>query len=114
MGVSSRLGTKIVAREKSIGSILWREQKRLWKSCPGLGLQSLWERAVDSEAAANTSVISMRKGVMTVSCSSGGWACELKLKGVELAKRMNEMRPPEKVVEIRFVHEAHNGRKSRK
>lgn len=103
-----------MAREKTIGSILRREQKRLWKTCPGLGLQSLWEQAVGPEVAASTSVISMRKGVMTVSCSSGGWACELKLKGVELARRMNEMRPPEKVIEIRFVHEAHSGRKSRK
>ncbi|MFA5809733.1 MAG: DUF721 domain-containing protein [Thermoleophilia bacterium] len=103
-----------MAREKSIGSILRREQKRLWKSCPGLGLQSLWEQVVGPDVATNTSVISMRKGVMTVSCSSGGWACELKLKGAELAKHMNEMRPPEKVMEIRFVHEAHKGRKSRK
>lgn len=103
-----------MARDKSIGSILRREQKRLWKSCPGLGLQSLWEEAAGPDAAANTSVVSMRGGVMTVSCSSGGWACELRLKGTELAARINETAPPEKVGEIRFIHKAQTSQKSHK
>ena len=33
---------------------------------------------------------------MTVSCQSGGWACELKLAATELTARLNALGPPEK------------------
>ncbi len=99
---------------KSIGSIIRREQKRLWRTSPGLGLQSLWEEAAGADIAANTEVRSFRDGVMTVSCESGGWACELNLAAAELTARLNALGPPEAVAEIRFVHRARGGGKSRK
>jgi hypothetical protein len=43
---------------------------------------------------------------MTVSCSSGTWACELKLSADQLTERVNQLQPPEKVSEIRFIHRA--------
>ncbi len=99
---------------KSIGSIIRSEKKRLWQTSPGLGLQGLWRRAAGDEIAANTEVKSFREGVMTVSCRSGGWACELGLAASELAGRMNALNPPETVREIRFVHRARGTGKSRK
>lgn len=99
---------------KSLGSIVRSEKERLWKTSPGLGLQSLWRQAVGDEIAANTEVRSFRDGVMTVSCKSGGWACELRLAAAELAERMNALEPPEAVSEIRFVHRARGSRNSRK
>lgn len=97
-----------------IGSVIKKERARLWKSSPLLGLQSLWTKAAGREIAANTRVVSLREGIMTVSCESGGWACELRLTADELVRRINETRPPEEVKEIRFVHKAQNGYKSRK
>jgi len=99
---------------KSIGSIIRREQNRLWRTNPGLGLQCLWERAADQEIATSTEVRAFHDGVMTVSCQSGGWACELKLAATELTARLNALGPPEKVREIRFVHQARGTGKSRK
>ncbi len=101
-------------RLKSIGSIVRGEQKRLWRTSPGLGLQSLWERAAGAEIAANTEVRSFHNGVMTVSCKSGGWACELGLNAMELTAELNALNPPEAVTEIRFVHEARGRGKSSK
>lgn len=110
----NRLAFKVSRREKSLGSILRRERDRLWKTCPGLGLQALWEQAAGPEVAGNTTVKAMRDGVMTVSCSSSSWACELSLKNAELIARLNELKPPEEVREIRFFHQAQTGWKSRK
>jgi len=90
------------------------ERERLWRTSPGLCLQSLWEQAAGAEIAANTRVDTFRDGVMTVVCESGGWACELKLSANDLARRLNALDPPERVQEIRFVHQARGGGKSRK
>ena len=103
-----------MSKFKSIGPIVRREQKRLWRTNPGLGLQSLWEEAVGADIAANARVRSFREGVLTVSCETGGWACELGLAAGELAGRMNALNPPEEVKEIRFVHRARGTGKSRK
>lgn len=97
-----------------IGAAIRSERERLWRDCPGLGLQSLWESVAGEDIAANTSVRSLREGVMTVSCLSGGWACELRLMADELVARMNDAGPPEKIVELRFIHRAQLGNKSRK
>ncbi len=99
---------------KQIGAIVSGERRRLWKRSPGLGLQSLWQQVVGADIAANTSIISMRRGIMTVGCSSGGWVCELKLSAKAIARRLNRLEPPEKITEIRFVHQAATSWKSRK
>ena len=99
---------------KSIGSIIRRERKRLWRTSPGLGLQSLWEKVAGADIAAHTEVRSCRDGVMTVSCQTGGWACELQLAAADLTARMNALDPPEPVREIRFVHQARGGGNFRK
>ncbi|MHB1361294.1 MAG: DUF721 domain-containing protein [Thermoleophilia bacterium] len=101
-------------RYKSIGAIVRNEKQRLWKTSPGLGLQSLWTQAVGADISGHTEVRSFREGVMTVSCDTGGWACELGLAAAELAARMNAMNPPEAVTEIRFVHRARGSGNSRK
>jgi predicted nucleic acid-binding Zn ribbon protein len=93
-----------VSEPSPIGAIIQREQKRLWKRCPGLGLQSLWEQAAGAEIAANSQVKSLREGVLTIACSSGAWACELKLHGESLAEKLNRLKPPEEVRKIRFTH----------
>jgi predicted nucleic acid-binding Zn ribbon protein len=103
-----------MSKYKSIGAIIRGERERLWRTSPGLGLQSLWEQAAGADIAASTEVRSFRDGVMTVSCESGGWACELQLTAAELTARLNALRPPEAVKEIRFVHQARGGGKSRK
>lgn len=103
-----------MARYRNIGSIVRKERDRLWRTSPGLCLQSLWEQAAGTEIAASTRVETLREGVMTVSCESGGWACELKLSATELARRLNALDPPEEVREIRFVHQARGKGKSRK
>ncbi|MCL4474072.1 MAG: DUF721 domain-containing protein [Actinobacteria bacterium] len=102
------------SRYKSIGAIIRNEKQRLWKTSPGLGLQSLWTQAAGADIGEHTEVRSFREGVMTVSCDSGGWACELGLAAAELTERMNAMSPPEKVKEIRFVHQARGSENSRK
>lgn len=103
-----------MAEPRLIAGIIKKEQKRLWKSCPGLGLQSLWEQAAGPEIAANASVKSFRNGVMTVSCSSGAWACELRLHGDVLKEKINGLKPPEEIHQIRFVQAGGIGGKSRK
>ncbi|MHB8792971.1 MAG: DciA family protein [Thermoleophilia bacterium] len=103
-----------MARYRNIGSIVRRERDRLWRTSPGLCLQSLWEQAVGVEIAASTRVETFREGVMIVSCESGGWACELKLSAAELTGRLNALDPPEEIKEIRFVHQARGKGKSRK
>lgn len=97
-----------------IGSTIRKEQDRLWRDCPGLGLQSLWESAAGADIAANTRVRSLRDGVMTISCASGGWACELRLVAGDLAARLNNSSPPERIRELRFIHRAQLSNKSRK
>ncbi len=97
-----------------IGAAIRSEKERLWRECPGLGLQSLWEAAAGADIAANTRVQSLRDGVMTVSCESGGWACELRLVADELAARLNASGPPERIEGLRFIHRARLGCKARK
>jgi predicted nucleic acid-binding Zn ribbon protein len=99
---------------KSVGAIVNREKTRIWKTNPGLELQSLWEKVTGPDIARNTSVRSMRRGIMTVGCSSSAWACELKLSGRELVLRINRLKPPEPINEIRFIHQAHARPKTRK
>ncbi|MBI5870870.1 MAG: DUF721 domain-containing protein [Actinobacteria bacterium] len=103
-----------MARYRNIGSIVRRERDRLWRTSPGLCLQSLWEQAAGAEIAASTAVEAFSEGVMVVSCESGGWACELKLSATELTRRLNDLDPPVEVKEIRFVHQARSKGKSRK
>lgn len=99
---------------KNIGPIVRRERERLWRTSPGLCLQGLWEQAAGSEIAASTNVVSFKEGIMVVSCESGGWACELKLSAADLTRQLNALDPPERVREIRFVHQARGTGKSRK
>lgn len=89
---------------RPIGSIIKREQERLFKKCPGLGFAGLWEQAAGPEIAANTSVKSFAGGAMTIDCSSSAWACELRLHSDALIEKINRLKPPEEVVEIRFVY----------
>lgn len=103
-----------MSEPRSIGAIIRREQKRLWKTCPGLGLQSLWEQAAGPEIAAHAAVKSLRGGIMTVRCSSGAWACELGLRADELLENLNRLNPPGEVREIRFAPAVQRGWKSRK
>jgi len=86
--------------------IVGRERDRIWKRSPQLELQSLWGQAVGEQIASQTRVRSLKNGVLTVSCSSGAWACELGLSSGELAGRLNRLSPPEEVRRIRFVHQA--------
>jgi predicted nucleic acid-binding Zn ribbon protein len=97
-----------------LGSLLRDAQNLVWQTNPRLGMASFWEKAAGANIAAHTSVRSFRDGVLTVSCESGGWACELRLAGAELTGRLNRLKPPETVREIRFVHQAQGGWKSRK
>jgi len=99
---------------KNLGSIIRKERDRLWRTSPGLCLQSLWEQAAGAEIAASTEVRSFREGVMTVSGQSGGWACELQLAAADLTARLNQLKPPEAVREIRFIHRAQTRGNSRK
>lgn len=99
---------------RRLGTIIEKERKRLWKTSPGLGLQALWEQAAGQDIARHTSVRSLRDGVVTVSCDSGGWACELRLAAAELAQCLDALGPPAEIREIRFVHQAQGGWKSRK
>lgn len=103
-----------MAKFKNIGSIVRKERERLWRTSPGLCLQSLWEQAAGADIAANTRVDTFRDGVLVVICESGGWACELSLSANDLTMRLNALDPPEKVSEIRFVHRARGSGKSRK
>lgn len=103
-----------MASYRNIGAIVRGERERLWRTSPGLCLQSLWEQAAGEEIASCTSVETFKEGVMVVSCESGGWACELKLSARDLVARLNALKPPEEVREIRFVHQARHGGKSRK
>ncbi len=97
-----------------IGDIVESERQKIWRRSPGLGLQQLWQEAVGDEVAAVTRVRTLRQGVMTVSCASSGWACELSLMAPELTERLNQAGPPEEVREIRFVHQAQERLKYRK
>ena len=103
-----------MSEPKRIGAIVRREQERLWKSCPGLGLQALWQEAAGPDVAAHTSVKSSRDGVVTISCDSGAWACELKLHAEALAAKINALGPPERVRQIRFSTAAAHRWKYRK
>lgn len=86
----------------------------MWRNCPGLGMQDLWAHVVGVDIAGNTRVVTLREGVLTISCSSGGWACELGLAAAELKGRLNAASPPQNIREIRFIHQAQAGPKSRK
>ncbi len=97
-----------------IGPVIRIEQRRLWQRGAGLGLQDLWERLVGPETSANARVLYLRNGVLALSCSSGGWACELRLKADELVARMNEAGPPEKIRELRLIHHSQKQVKYRK
>jgi predicted nucleic acid-binding Zn ribbon protein len=97
-----------------ISALIKSEREKLWKNSPGLGMQSLWEQVSGAEISAHTRVRSLRKGVLTVSCNSSGWACELTFAASDLAARLNDAGPPEKISELRFVHQAQTGRKSSK
>lgn len=99
---------------RSIAAIVRREQERIWRRHPGLGMQSLWEAAAGPEISRETRVKSLREGVMTVECSSGSWACELKLHAADLTAKINDLRPPEPVRETRFVTAARGPGFSRK
>lgn len=94
---------------KQLGSIIGRERDRIWKRSPALELQSLWTEAAGGQIAANTSVRSLRGGVLTISCATGAWACELRLSAARLVDRINGLQPPEPVREIRFIHKARSG-----
>ncbi len=104
----------IMSEFKEVASIVDSEKERLWRSSPGLGLQALWKEAAGADIAAHASVRWFRDGVMTVSCASGGWACELRLAAGDLIARINALGAPEKVREIRFVHQAQASWKSSK
>lgn len=91
---------------KRLGALVGKERDRIWKHSPDLELQSLWARAAGGQIAANTRVRSLRGGVLTVTCESGAWACELRLSSDDLTGRINGLEPPEKVREIRFIHQA--------
>ncbi len=95
-----------------IGELLTPARKQIWNRNPRLGMGSFWEKAAGATIASHTAVRSFRGGVLTVSCESGGWACELRLAAAELAARINQLGPPEKVSEIRFVHQAQGRPKS--
>lgn len=103
-----------MSEPRPIAAIVKREQRRLWRQSPGLGLQCLWEEVAGPEVSAHTRVRSLRDGVMTVECSSGGWACELKLHATDLTEKINARKPPEPVAETRFIPAARGNRKSRK
>ncbi|MHB0914438.1 MAG: DciA family protein [Thermoleophilia bacterium] len=94
---------------KQLGALIGRERDRIWKKSPALELQSLWAEAAGRQIAANTSVQSLRGGILTVSCDSGAWACELRLSAARLVDRINGLQPPEPVREIRFIHKARSG-----
>lgn len=96
-----------MAEPKPVGRIVTKEKDRLWERSPELRLQGLWSRAAGPQIAANARVRSLKNGVLTVSCSSGAWACELGLAAGELAARLNRLSPPEEVRRIRFLHQAH-------
>ncbi len=98
----------------SIGSLIEKERERLWRHSPGLGLQSLWQQAAGADISANTRVQSLRNGIMVIACSSGGWTCELRLVSDGLMARLNAAGPPEKIRELKFIHQAQAGWKSRK
>jgi predicted nucleic acid-binding Zn ribbon protein len=91
-----------------IGDAVARERDRLWRRGAGLGLQAAWRSVAGEEAAANTRVRDLRDGVMTVSCSTGGWALELRLAADELVAGLNRAGMPETVRELRLMHEAQN------
>ncbi len=99
---------------RRLGAIIEKERKRLWKTSPGLGLQTLWERAAGEDIASHTVIQSVRDGTVIIACDSGGWACELRLAAADLTARLNALGPPAAIREIRFVHQAQGGRKSRK
>lgn len=99
---------------EQLGAILNQEQKRLWRQSPRLGLQALWQQAAGDELAAETEVVALRDGVMTVACESGCRASELRLRGAGLTGPLNRLSPPEPVREIRFIHRHAGGWKSRK
>lgn len=103
-----------VSEPVKLGSLIKSEREKLWNNSPGLGMQSLWEQVAGAEISANTRVKSHRSGVLTISCDSSGWACELSLAAADLMARLNDAGPPEAISELRFVHRAHTGRKSRK
>lgn len=95
-----------MAEPKLLGDIIGRERDRIWKQSPALELQSLWAEAAGRQIASSSRVRSLRNGVLTVSCDTGAWACELRLAAIELARRVNGLKPPEEVREIRFIHRA--------
>ncbi|MBE0429282.1 MAG: DUF721 domain-containing protein [Thermoleophilia bacterium] len=97
-----------------VSDIVRRERERLFRNCPGLGLQALWVEAAGPEIANHAAVRSMREGILTVSCDSGSWACELALHAGSLTEKINRLSPPDQVREIRFVHGIRNDWKSRK
>lgn len=99
---------------EKLGAILNQEQKRLWSSNPRLGLQALWRQAAGEELAAETEVVALRDGVMTVACESGCRVSELRLRGAGLTEPLNRLGPPEPVREIRFIHSAGGSWKYRK
>ena len=97
-----------------LDELLRQAQDEVWKSSPKLGMASFWEQAAGAEVAARARVRGFSGGILTVECDSGGWACELRLAAADLTARLNSLGPPEQVTEIRFVHQAQGGWKSRK
>lgn len=99
---------------EQLGNILAGEQERVWRRSPRLGLHALWRQVAGEEMAQATEVVGLRDGVMTVACESGCQVSELRLRAGGLVGPLNRLGPPEPVRQIRFVHRAGGGWKSRK
>ncbi len=77
-------------------------------------VQSAWPEVVGEAIAAESEPASERDGVVTVACSSAGWAHELELLGPELLGRLDEAlrKRPGTVRTLRFVVRSGAGRPS--
>ncbi len=69
-------------------------------------VQAAWPDVAGTQIAAEAGPVGERDGVVTVACSSAGWAHELALLAPELVERLNgrlsDARDAPKVLEMRF------------
>jgi predicted nucleic acid-binding Zn ribbon protein len=64
-------------------------------------VQSVWSEAVGERNAAQGTPVRLAAGRLTVYCEHAGWAENLQLLGLEIARRLNERMGEDIVREIR-------------
>ena len=88
---------------RPLGASLGALQDRLAPASLLAEIQRVWPQAVGSAVAAQSSPVSERGGILTVSCAASVWAQELELMGPAIIERLNGLMPAGGVARLRCV-----------